>query len=217
MGRRPFRTGCLVIVAIFVISVIVGVVESRTTTSTGGSGSDSGASFAPSATTRARRQSTHQADMPGRKTNQKTAKGPNLTMTCCSGGKPVVYAGLGAPAPTFTANNEQAPPNPAGAPTGIAWYTVDSTTAAGRVTAYTVTENAQPAMTDRERMGLAEGLGLPDDAQMYDGLSDRYNNDTCIVWQSRKLQQMVGMKFAAITTIPGTNTADSRAEPTPSC
>ena len=138
-------------------------------------------------------------------------------MTCCSDGQEVTYAGLGAPRSTFIANNTQEPPNPAGAPAGIAWYTVDQTNAAGRVIAYTVTENAQPPMSDRERIGLAEGLGLPDDARMADIESNTLNSDTCIVWRSHGLKLMVGMAYAAITTTTGTETADARAEPSPSC
>jgi hypothetical protein len=122
------------------------------------------------------------------------------------------YAGLGSQRSAFEGANAQAPPNPAGAPAGLAWYTVQSTDSSGRVNSFEMTENAKPAMDDRTRLGLVEGILLPDDATQ-----TSLNSDTCDVWKSRKLKRLIGMEYAAATTTTGTTTADMRAESSPAC
>ena len=71
----------------------------------------------------------------------------------------------------------QRPPDPSAVP-GLAWYTVTDTDSNYRVTAYTVTENAKPAMSNRERLVLTQGIYLPSDARQ-----SGPNTDTCIVSQ----------------------------------
>lgn len=125
---------------------------------------------------------------------------------------PPAYTGLGVQRSAFEAANTQAPPNPAAAPPGLAWYTVMGTDSGGRVTSSQMTENAQPAMDDRTRLGLVSGVLLPDDAT-----ETNLNTDTCIVWRSPKLKGLIGMEYAAATTTTGTTTADMRPETSPAC
>ena len=63
-----------------------------------------------------------------------------------------------------------------------------------------------------EHLSLAVGLMLPDDATQ-----TSLNGDTCEVWQSAKLKLMTGVRYAALTTAAGADTADARAEPAPGC
>jgi hypothetical protein len=140
------------------------------------------------------------------------------TTSCCTSGQPQVYAGLGAAKPTYVANNTQTPPNPAGAPYGIAWYQIAATSPSGHVIAAEVTVKATPPMSDRERMALLLGEGLPDDArQAHGGTDEAVNNDHCEVWQSRKLKALTRDSYAKVTTVTGTPTADITAEPSPTC
>jgi hypothetical protein len=125
---------------------------------------------------------------------------------------PSGYAGLGSLKPTFVKKNEQAPPNPAGAPAGLAWYTVEQTDPQGHVVAYQMTENAQPPMSDRERLALTLGLMLPSDAHQ-----TSLNGNTCEVWESQTLKRITGSAYAAATTTSGTSMADMRVESSPAC
>jgi hypothetical protein len=162
-------------------------------------------------TTRAAAPASHHA-------RQRHRKRSPLTTWCCSGGQLQPYAGLGSPRHTYVANNTQAPPNPAGAPEGIAWYQVLDTNSAGRVTAAQVTIKASPPMGDRERMALLLGEGLPDDAREADGgTNEAVNNNTCEVWESRKLKTLTGDRYAKVTTETGTATASITLEPTATC
>lgn len=127
-------------------------------------------------------------------------------------GIPAGYYGLGVPKSLYVKKNEQAPPNPAGAPAGLAWYTVTSTGRRGRVTAVQMTENFQPNAGDRERVTLMLGIGVPADSQ-----ETNLNNDRCLVIQSNTLKRLTGFGYAAATTVTGTRTAGIRAESTPAC
>ena len=122
------------------------------------------------------------------------------------------YTGLGSPKSVFEAGNEQAPPNPAGATAGLAWYTVLSTNAAGRVTAFDTDENVQPPWGDRDRIDQTAGILLPADA-----IETSLNGNACDVWKSPTLRRLIGMEYAAATTTTGTTTADMRAEVSPAC
>ncbi len=138
----------------------------------------------------------------GRSTHTSTGAGP--------GSKP--YAGLGARRSVFEANNPQAPPNPSGAPPGLAWYVVSSTDSRGRVIGYEMFETARPAMGDRERVALVAGIMLPDDATQ-----TNLNSDTCAVWRSRTLRRLIGTPYARGTTTTGDTSAQMQAVTTPTC
>lgn len=141
-----------------------------------------------------------------------------LTTWCCPSGQLQLYAGLGSPKHTYVANNTQPPPNPAGAPEGIVWYQVLDTNPPGHVTTAQVTVKASPPMSDRERMALLLGTGLPDDAQEADGgTNEAVNNNTCEVWTSGKLNALTGDRYARVTTHTGTATATVTIEPTATC
>jgi hypothetical protein len=137
---------------------------------------------------------------------------PPATTGASSGTGHQRYAGLGAAKSTFEASNAQAPPNPAGAPAGLAWYTVVATDSSGRVIAFEMQENAKPSMGNRERMALTSGTLLPDDAT-----ETSLNSNTCIVWKSAELKRLTGLEYAAATTATGTTTARMRAKRSPSC
>lgn len=119
------------------------------------------------------------------------------------------YGGLGGTVAAFNAQN----PHRAGvvAP-GVANYTVDATSAAGRVTAYHVEINAPPPFGDRQRIGLLAGTNLPSDAvEIY------LRGNTCIVWRSRSLMTLVGRQYAVGTTVTATKTARMSAERSARC
>jgi hypothetical protein len=73
-------------------------------------------------------------------------------------------------------------------------------------------ENTQPPMGSRERVVLLSGNLLPDDAT-----ETNLNTDSCIVWKSAKLKELIGVAYAAGTTTPGATSAEMRAETTPVC
>lgn len=118
------------------------------------------------------------------------------------------YGGLGATKSAFYAQNPYGKPPP---PLGVAYYTIDRTSA-GRVIAYHVQINAKPRFANRERLALLAGINLPIDAT-----PTHINRSACIVWRSAKLKQLIGMAYAAGTTQTGTTTAEMRAERTPHC
>ncbi len=121
------------------------------------------------------------------------------------------YSGLGSKAAVFSASNEGKPsPNP---PAGNTWYTVLSTDSAGRVTAFRMEENDEPALEPRERVGFLGGNILPPGARQ-----TNLNGEECIVWRSPTLKRLVGMEYAASTTGPEeSSSAEMRAESSPSC
>jgi hypothetical protein len=123
------------------------------------------------------------------------------------------FAGLGGTKRAFLAGNPHlAPPNLAGAPAGLTWYTVDATNAAGRVTAFHATENAKPAMGDADRLSLVAGILLPGPpAQVV------HQTATCVVYRDGALKRLIGMEYAAATTTTDTTTAYIQAESGPVC
>lgn len=118
------------------------------------------------------------------------------------------YGGLGATVKAFYAHNPHGSRFP---PLGVAYYKVDATKH-DRVTAYHVTINARPPYSARERVTLVGGVNLPSDAR-----ETRLNRDRCIVWRSRTLQRLIGMRYAAATTGSEKTTAYMQAERTPHC
>jgi hypothetical protein len=120
------------------------------------------------------------------------------------------YSGLGSKSAAFSAENPGKPsPNP---PAGNTWYTILSTDSAGRVTAYQMEENDEPALEPRERVGTLGGTSLPSDAR-----ETNLNGVECIVWRSATLKRLIGDEYAAATTSPNTASAEMRAESSPSC
>lgn len=125
---------------------------------------------------------------------------------------PAGYAGIGVPESLFVRKNTQAPPNPAGVPPGLAWFTVTHTDSAGHVTGFEMTENFQPAAGDRERISLLLGILVPPDIQ---GTS--INGDRCEVVKSAILKRLTGDSYAVASTVTGTKTADLDTESSPGC
>ncbi len=118
------------------------------------------------------------------------------------------YGGLGATRSAFYA---QKPHGALPPPLGVAYYTIDRVRA-GRVVGFHVTINVRPPLSSRERLGLVSGINLPDDAT-----ATTINGNTCIVFQSRKLSILIGMRYAAATARPGATTAQLRGELSPRC
>lgn len=118
------------------------------------------------------------------------------------------YGGLGATRAAFYTQNPHGKSPP---PLGVAYYTVDSTSA-GRVVAFHVEINARPRFSSRERVVLLGGINLPLDATI-----TSINKNTCIVWRSKTLMRLIGIAYAAGTTTPGSVTAHMRAERSPHC
>jgi len=120
------------------------------------------------------------------------------------------YSGLGSKSSVFSAENLGKPsPNP---PAGTTWYTILSTNSAGRVTAFRMEENDEPALEARERVGTLAGNLLPPRAT-----ETSLNGEECIVWRSATLKRLIGEEYAAATTTPDSTSAEMRAESSPSC
>jgi hypothetical protein len=95
---------------------------------------------------------------------------------------------------------------------GLVIYVIDATNSAGRVTAYHIVDMSSPLDSNRERLALLAGLGLPRDA-----VETNLNNDTCLVWRSPMLKKLVGMEYAQTTTSTGSTSAEAQVTATPHC
>jgi len=127
-----------------------------------------------------------------------------VTSAGTSGG----YGGLGAKVSAFYAQNPHGPGQPG---IGSVHYKVNGILH-GRVVAYYVTTNFRPRPSNRDRITLLGGIDLPSDAT-----ETSLNSDKCLVWHSNTLKRLIGMAYAAATTISGTTTAQMRAEKRPRC
>jgi len=118
------------------------------------------------------------------------------------------YTGLGATTAAFSGDhNTTEPSRPV---PGVATYHVDFTRS-GRVTAFSVHITATPPMGNGERLGLVEGISLPDD------LTTVKQTGTCSDFKSARLAQLVGNPYAEATTTTGSDTAQITVVPRPTC
>jgi hypothetical protein len=116
------------------------------------------------------------------------------------------YTGLGAPPFAFKATHPHT--DAALRAIGVA-YSI-TRVRNGRVVAYHVDTNI--SYSNRARLALVAGVNLPVDAR-----ETNIRRSTCVVWHSARLQQLVGMPYAAGTTITGVPYADMQAERTAHC
>ena len=125
-----------------------------------------------------------------------------------TGGVGGAYGGIGAPVAAFKGQNTQGGGVP---PLGLAYYTIDSTQR-GRVTAFHVIINARPRFASQELVGLVLGINVPDDAAPV-----HWGSNGCVVYRSRRLQQLVGLQYAVATASRTAQTAWLRVSSRATC
>jgi hypothetical protein len=118
---------------------------------------------------------------------------------------------MGATRADFEHANNTAVPSQV-APAGLAWYHIDGVNGRGRVTSCEVSENAEPAMSNEERMLLLDGTMLPGPPA-----PTVINNSTCMVFRDAGLKKLIGMVYAVATTQAGASSAQIHAESAPGC
>jgi hypothetical protein len=119
-----------------------------------------------------------------------------------------LYGGVGATASAFYSRNPHGTSPP---PMGEAYYKIDRTRKR-RVVAFHIQVHSSAPYTDRERLALLTRDELPADATV-----KRVKGDTCVVWQSRQLKKMIGMRYAVATTKPKSVFAHLQAKKQPKC
>jgi hypothetical protein len=139
-----------------------------------------------------------------------TAHGSSSASSAKPAAQPSPYAGLGATRAAFDAGHSTSRgPEPIQESTS---YTLVHVNPTDRVISFQITVERTPPLSDRERLDLLAGIGLPVDAAKI-----AQSGSYCEVWRSETLSHLIGVAYARGTTVPGTTSADIHTTTTPRC
>jgi hypothetical protein len=122
------------------------------------------------------------------------------------------YAGLGATKAAFKAHNNVTEHEPPAEPAeGTDEDAIETTNSEDRVTKYERIFHFNPPPSNRERLDLVAGIGLPGYPAVVRETS------TCEVWRSPILKRLVGDEYAQATTADESTSVTMEAVSHPSC
>jgi hypothetical protein len=122
------------------------------------------------------------------------------------------YSGLGATKEAFKAHNNVTEHQPPSEPAeGTDEDAIEAVNSANRVTKYERTFHFNPPPSSAERLRLVDGIDLPGYP------STVHETDTCMVWRSPILKQLIGKEYAQATTAPESTSVMMEAVAHPSC